>query len=223
MLSAQEWWGIMALYGAGIWPAQAAFYLVALTVTGLVFVRPGGVADSLVRIYLALAFGWISVMFFFLIGRDLFGNQVFGTLFGVVALLFATDLIREKMTFVPPQAGWQRHLSLVLIGLVFAYPLIGLALGHAFPRTVVPGTFPCPTAALALLMLSFALPRADKIALALLLFWAVPLPIFVQIPKYGVYEDAVMLAVGLYTIAILMFEWTHNRPNSGKNHPIATA
>ncbi len=213
MLSAEEWWGVMALYGEKVWPAQVVLYLAGLGAAVLVFVRPGSVANIAMRAYLASAFGWISIVFFLLIGRDLAGNYVFGALFGAVALLFAADLFRGRMDFRPPIADWQRHLSLSLATIVFAYPAISFALGHVFPRTIVPGTFPCPTTALALLMLTFALPRVDKIAYGLLLFWAVPLPPFVQIPRYGVYEDAIMLGIGIYAAVALMRSWFDQRPH----------
>ena len=85
MLSAEEWWGIMALYGAQVRPAQIVFYLAALGVTVLVFACPGSVVNNLMRLYLAAAFAWISIVFFLLIGRDLARSYVFGTLFGTVA------------------------------------------------------------------------------------------------------------------------------------------
>jgi hypothetical protein len=208
MLDAEKWWGIMALYGEQIWPLQVVLYFAALGATILVFARPGVVANMVMRAYLALAFGWISTVFFALIGHDLAGNYVFSALFGVVALLFAADLFRRRMDFRPRSIGWERRASLSLVAIIFAYPAISVALGHAFPRTIVPGTFPCPTTAFALLMLTLALPRADKIVYGLLLLWAVPLPPLVQIPKYGVYEDAIMLGVGIYAAVMLTLRWS---------------
>ena len=102
-------------------------------------------------------------------------------------------------------------MVLALVALIFAYPALSLAFGHVFPRTIVPGTHPCPTTALALLMLSLALPRADKVAYILLLFWAVPLPPTIQIPKYGVYEDAILLGVGIYALIMLIVRWSEER------------
>ena len=214
MLSPEEWWGIIALYGGEIWPAQPILYLCSLAAAALVFFRPGQVADMVMRLWLALAFAWVSVVFFLVIGRDLAGSTLFGVLFGVVALLLAADLFRRRMTFRLPAPGPLRGLVAVLAVAIFAYPAISLALGHSFPRTIVPGTFPCPTTALGLLMLSLALPRADKIAYVLLLLWAVPLPPVVQIPQYGVYEDSIMLIVGVYALVMLVLHWT------GRIHPV---
>jgi hypothetical protein len=41
----------------------------------------------------------------------------------------------------------------------------------------------------------------------LLLFWAVPLPIFAQIPRFGVYEDSIMLVIGIYGLIMLVKNW----------------
>jgi hypothetical protein len=71
----------------------------------------------------------------------------------------------------------------------------------------IPGTFPCPTTALSLLLLTTALPQVNKIAHILLLFWAVPFPPIIQIPKYGVYEDAIIFVVGVYSMIMLVKNW----------------
>lgn len=211
MLDANEWWSIMAMYGQQVWPAQAVLYLIAVVVTLIVLVRPGPLADAAMRAYLALAFGWASIVFFLLIGRDLPGNLVFTGLFGVVSLLFAIDLIRRRMQFRPPSDGVMRAVVWIIALLILAYPAVSLAFGHTFPRTIVTGSFPCPTTALGLLMLTLALPQVDKIAYVLLLLWAVPLPIVIQIPKYGVYEDGIMLGVGIYALVMLILHWSRTR------------
>lgn len=98
-----------------------------------------------------------------------------------------------------------------IAGLIFVYPFASMAFGHGFPHTVATGSYPCPTTALGLFMLTLALPRADRLAYVLLLFWAVPLPPMIQIPKYGVYEDAIMQGVGLYALMQLIRHWSGAR------------
>jgi hypothetical protein len=49
------------------------------------------------------------------------------------------------------------------------------------------------------------MPRVDKIAYILLLVWAVPFPPFIQLPKYGVYEDAIMYAQSLPAMLLAGF------------------
>jgi hypothetical protein len=71
----------------------------------------------------------------------------------------------------------------------------------------MPGTLPCPTTALALLVLTTALPRVDKIAYILLLLWAIPFPPLINLPKYGVYEDTIMFFCGVYSLIVLVRYW----------------
>jgi hypothetical protein len=136
-----------------------------------------------------------------------YGNYVLGAVFIVVAALFAVDLFRQKMHFSLPTAGWRKAATLVLTLLVFCYPLFGLALGHGFTSLIVPGTFPCPTVALGLLLLTTALPQADKVIYILLLICAIPFTPFMQIARYGVYEDTILLATGIYGLVLLLRYW----------------
>jgi hypothetical protein len=207
MLPANEWWGILENYGVKVWPAQAVFFVAAVLIVLLVFLKPGSSANTLVRLYMALSFGWIGVVFFLLLGKGLKGNYFFGSLFIIVAILFAVDVVKQKMDFHPPIVSWQRHLTALLMLFILCYPGFSLLFGHQFPRVIVPGTFPCPTTALALLLLTFSLPRVDKIVYIVLLFWAIPFPPLIQIPKYGVYEDTIMFAIGIYSLVMLLKNW----------------
>ena len=216
MISAEEWWGIMEAYGVRIWPAQAVFYVVAILLVAWLFYKPGRVQSWLVKLYLAIAFAWNAVVFFWVLARDIagdnYGNYFFGSLFIIVSALFVMDLAREKMQFFLPATRWRKNATLALMLLVFCYPLIGIALGHHFPRLIIPGTFPCPTTALGLILLTTALPWVDKIAYILLLVWAIPFPPFVQIPKYGVFEDAIMFVIGIYSLILLWKYWKAETP-----------
>jgi hypothetical protein len=141
------------------------------------------------------------------LGEGLKGNYFFGSLFVIVAILFAVDMLRQKMNFHLPSDGWQRYLTLLLLLIVLCYPIFSIAFGHPFPKMIIPGTFPCPTTALALVLLTTALPRVDRIIYIILLFWAIPFPPLIQIPKYGVYEDIIMLVIGIYSLVMLVKNW----------------
>lgn len=207
MLSAERWWEIIGAYGAGVWPAQAIFFVVAAALVLFLIFKPGKVTTALMKMYLALAFGWNGIVFFMILGKDLVGSYFFGSLFTLVAILCAVDLFRGRIQFRHPEPNWQKYLTLALLLIVFCYPLISLISGHYSPRILIPGTFPCPTTALALLLLTTALPRVDKIMYVILLFWAIPFPPFIQIPRYGVYEDSIMFIAGIYSLIMLVRHW----------------
>ncbi|MBN1103113.1 MAG: hypothetical protein JXL84_06845 [Deltaproteobacteria bacterium] len=207
MLPANEWWGILGAYGAAVWPAQAAFYSIGLLLLVFVFLSGKPIFNLLTKLYMAVSFCWISLVFFLTLGKGLAGGAFFASLFMMIAILFGVDIFRQRMVFRLPEVGWQRGLTLCLALIVMGYPLFSLALGRPLEKTIVPGTFPCPTTAMALVLLATSLPRVNKVLYILLLFWAIPFPPLIQIPRYGVYEDIIMLGVGVYGLVMLVKHW----------------
>ena len=216
MIATEEWWSIIEAYGTRIWPVQIVFYIVAILLIVWLLFKPGRVQNWLTTLYFSIAFAWNGIVFFLILAKDItgvrYGNYFFGSIFIIVSVLFAVDLFRKKMHFSLPAAGWRKYATLALMLLVFCYPLFGIAFGHHFPNLIIPGTFPCPTTALGLLVLTTALPRVNKIAYILLLFWAIPFPPLIQIPKYGVYEDAIMFVSGVYSLVLLLKYWKVRDP-----------
>ena len=215
MISQDEFWRVMEAYGAGISPAQIISYVAAILCVGWVFLRSGKIQSLCAKLYLAIAFAWTGIAFYMILARDMagdsYGNYVFGAVFVVVSALFTVDLFRQRMHFSLPAAGWQRVTSLTLTALVFCYPLFGIAFGHRFPSLIMPGTFPCPTVALGLLLLTTALPQANKVIYILLLICAIPFTPFVQIARYGVYEDTILFTTGIYSLILLVRYWKAER------------
>ena len=211
MIPRDVFWSVMEAYGAGIAPVQIVFYAAAILLVGWLLLRPGRIQSLFAKLYLCVAFAWIAVVFYLMLARDMAGdsyaNYFLASLFIIVSVLFVVDLVRQKMQFSLPAAGWQRYATLVLMLLVLCYPLFGIALGHGFTGLIMPGTHPCPTIALALLLLTTALPQVDKIIYILLLLGAIPFTPFVQIAKYGVYEDTILFATGIYGLVLLLRYW----------------
>lgn len=211
MLTVEEWSRIMENYGAKIWPMQIVFYIVAILLTVWLFLKPGRIQNILMKLYLCIAFTWIGIAFYFIIAKDIagnaYGNYIMGAFFIIISVLFAVDLFRNKMHFSLPTVRWQRYATLVLTILVFSYPWIGMAFGHRFPNLIITGTLPCPTITFCLLLLTTSLPRVNKIIYILLLFLAIPFTPFMQILKYGVYEDIILFATGIYSLILLIKHW----------------
>lgn len=131
------------------------------------------------------------------------GNYFFGALFLVISALFVLDGFRGKMQFILPASGWRKYATLGWLVIVCCYPAFGLLAGHDLKSLIFPGTYPCPTIALALILLTMALPQVDKVIYILLLFLAIPFTPFYQIARYGVYEDVILFAAGLYSLVLL--------------------
>ena len=208
MIPRDEFWRVMQAYGASIWPTQIVFYIAGILLVGWLFLKSGRPQILLAKLYLSIAFAWNGIAFYMILARDMAGgsyaNYVFGSVFIIVSVLFAADLFRQKMQFSLPTVRWRRYATLMLMLLVLCYPLFGMAFGHGFTSLIMPGTFPCPTTALGLLLLTMALPRADRVIYTLLLICAIPFTPFVQIARYGVYEDTILFAAGVYSLGLLL-------------------
>jgi hypothetical protein len=201
----------MQAYGASIWPTQIVFYIAGILLVGWLFLKPGMTQILLAKLYLSIAFAWNGIAFYMILAKGMAGdshvNYVFGSMFIIVSVLFAVDLFRQKMQFSLPTVGWRKYAALMLMLLVFCYPLFGMAFGHSFTSLILPGTFPCPTTALGLLLLTMALPRVDKVIYILLLICAIPFTPFVQIARHGVYEDTILFTIGVYSLVLLLRHW----------------
>jgi hypothetical protein len=211
MITKGEMWAIMQAYGEQIMPIQYLFYIVGILLVGWLFLKPARLHNFLINLYLTIAFVWNAIVFELILARDMArgssGNYFVALMFIIVAVLFLVDSFRKKMQFFLPTGGWRRYATMVLMLLIFCYPLFGLALGHEYSSLIMPGTFPCPTTALGLLLLTMALPQVDKIIYILLLFCAIPYTALILIPRYGVYEDTILLTVGLYGLVLLVRYW----------------
>ena len=207
MIPATEWWNIIGNYGLSIFPMQFINLALGFIIVIFFLVKRNELASRILKVYFVYSFLWIGVIFFFLLGKDLPAYIMQMLLFSSLGILFAIDLKVNKIQFKIPQEKSRRILYFTFLILVFAYPLIGYLLGeHTYPKLIILGSYPCPTAALALVLISGNIRKIDWKIFILLLIWAIPFPIFIQIPQFGVYEDSIMLLSGLYTIGLWIYE-----------------
>lgn len=215
MISPEEWRRIMSGYGASIWPAQIVFFAVAIVLVALTMLKPGRVWDILIKLYFTVSFAWNAILFFLIHARgltgSLYGNVLYFALFMLVSALFAVDIFRRRMSFSLPGERWKKCTTVILVVLVFCYPLIGTLIDHPVTRLLFPGTVGCPTTALALVLLSTSLPRVNRTIYIILLVFAIPATPFLQIARYGVYEDGIMLISGIYALVMLVI-YRKNQP-----------
>jgi len=168
MIAPEKWWGVLESYNVTIFPMQFVMIALAAIAICLLLVRPGTKANIVVKAYFALSFTWIALVFFLILGSELPARYFQAFLFFAIAALFAVDMFRGKMEIRIPESGWLKYVSILLLIIVFSYPLIGMLFGHHYPRMILPGTFPCPTTALALVLLVGGLPGVNKILYILL-------------------------------------------------------
>ena len=201
MLTKQEWWNNMAEYNSIIWPGQYIMLTIAAIIVLFVLLKPSKTSSILMKLYMVIAFGWIGIGFSGVIS----GNYAGTVLFSSIALFFSVDLYKQKLQFVLPKNNSQRVLSLILLLIIFSYPLFGLALGNDSSEIFMIGTYPCPTTSLALVMMTFAFPKINKTLYGLLLFWAM-----MSIPAilmYSVFEDTILFISGIFGLIMLVKNW----------------
>jgi hypothetical protein len=211
MISTNEWWAALQNYNLSIFPIQIVFYLLAVAMLVVFFTQQETIANRVIKGGFVLAFGWIGIVFFLLLGQEFPAHNAQAFLFLSLSVLFAIDSFANTYQFSMPRAGWRKTLTIAGFGLAMAYPLFAIFLGRPTSHWIIPGTFPCPTVALALVFMATTFPSRNRwlylITLGLLSLWAIPFPIMIQIPQMGVYEDSIMLLMGLYSLGMLIRNW----------------
>lgn len=204
-MTTTEFWTQIGLYNQKTLPVQIILVVAALLAIYRIYARPGRTTDRLVKAFLAIAFTWNAIVTFLVFMRNPISTFTGVPLFLAVAVLFLIDIKAGKTTFHFPQAGWKRLLTATWLLLVFAYPMVGWALGHAYPETCTP-MMPCPLTVFALALVAAAAPQVDKKVYIVLLPWAL-----LALPKalgaYDCYEDAILFASGVYGLVELVRNW----------------
>lgn len=205
MMNTEAFWTQVGAYNEATSLVQAVLVVAAMVLTYRVFAKPGAKTDVLMKAFLAFVFAWDGVVFFLIFVRNPISTFTGVPLFLIVATLFAVDVFTKKTKFRLPDAKWQKGLTVFWILSAFLYPLIGWALGHAYPKTCTP-MMPCPLTVFALALVAAAVPNVDKKVYVCLLPWAL-----MALPKcFGAldcYEDCVLFAAGVYGLIVLIKSW----------------
>jgi hypothetical protein len=204
-MDAETFWTQVASYNEATLTIQFVLAAAAVILTVLTFLRPGAKTNILMKTFFAVAFAWNGVVFFLLFVKNPISNFFGAPVFIVLAILFTADIFTKKTEFRFPKAKWKKILTIAWLALVLSYPLIGLPLGHTYPRMLTP-VMPCPLTVFALAMAAAALPNVDRILYIVLLPWALA-----GLPKclgaLDCFEDCVLFAAGVYGLILLVTDW----------------
>ena len=202
-MDGENWWDTSGAYNNAIFPTQIIIMVIGIALTCFLFAKPNTKTSKLMKAYLAFTFAWSGIVFFLIFGKELPGTFLGAPLFIITAILFAGDIFAKKTEFKLPNARWHKYLTIFWILCAFIYPLIGLPLGHYYPKTCMFGVFPCPTTVFALALLAAATPKVDKTAYILLLIWALP-SVGKCFGALDLYEDCVLFLAGVYGLIMLV-------------------
>ncbi len=161
MPTTETFWNQMGAYNEATYIVQIAMIVLAMFLTYLVFAKPGNKANNFMKAFLSFVFALNGIVFFWIYVKSPISTFLGAPLFIIVAILFAVDVFMKKIEFRFPDLKRQKHITISWILLVFLYPLIGLALGHSYPKICIPMA-PCLLTVFAITLVTAAIPKVDK-------------------------------------------------------------
>jgi hypothetical protein len=199
--SIEQFINVFVEYNHTIYPAHLVAYMLGLDALALVFSRKPW-ANRIVVGILAVMWIWMGavyhIAFFAEINR---GAYFFGAGFLLHGLLLVQVTVRDDLQF-----GWAGGAySLTGLGLVvyamLIYPLLGMALGHGWPRSPMFGVAPCPTTIFTFGLLLLTTNPVPIRLLVVPFLWS--MIGFMAALRLTIYED-VGLLVGLVAAAMIL-------------------
>ena len=200
-----EFLGVFERYNEGVWPSQLILYVLAM-IALLAIYRNDKRGRQVLFAVLSLLWAWMGlayhITYFSSINKAAYG---FGMLFIIQGIVFAyVGIIRDKFSF-------DMRIDLyTIIGVVFvvyaliAYPLLGIVLGHMYPRSPTFGV-PCPTTIFTFGVLLFSARRVSFFVLLIPFLWSIVG--FSAAFHLHIFEDIGLIISGLLSTVILTVFW----------------
>ena len=213
----EQFLNVFERYNEALWPMQIVAYAVGIALVGLALTkwkRAGAVIFGvLAAMWAGMAVGYMWMYF-----ADINpAAKLFGAIFLAQAVLLAAMAVRERGAPYGGKRDARTWIGLALITYaMLVYPLLGMALGHGYPRAPMFGLVPCPTTIFTFGMLLLA-GRPKRLLLWLPLVWSV-IGFFAAI-KFGIREDIGLLLAGIVTAVIVL----RVKPAASEETPVRAA
>ena len=192
-------------YNPDVWPLPIVAYVIGIAVLAFIALRPSRAVDRLASGFVALMWLWLGIVFQGMYARDV--NPTLGVTYAVIfvveaALIARTGIFQARLTFRPRANVATVVGALAIIYALVVYPLLGIALGHAYPEAALFGAAPCPTTIVTFGLFLVARPPVPRHLLTIPLIWAVLAPL-AAVPQ-GVVEDSGLFVVGIVASALIV-------------------
>ena len=127
---------------------------------------------------------------------------IFGILIIIQGLIFLYSFIKKNISFSYTGNSYSAIGILLIFYAMIGYFLIGLFIGHTYPRSFPFGLVPCPTTIFTLGLLLWTDKKIPKyiIIIPALLSLAGIVAIF-----KGIYEDIALLVLGLLAVFLILY------------------
>lgn len=188
-----------AAYNERIWPMQLVGFALGLLTLVPLF-RSSRVWDRVVTGVLAFLWLWLGLVFWREAAATMAMLYAPTVLFAVQGALFLYALVRDRITY---GSGELIHTAIGLAFIAYAllgYPLVGLLVGHVYPRAALSPLFPCPGIVLTFGVLLLA-RRVPLYLLVIPTLWAVSGMLWFHL---GMVEDAGLVIAGVVGVIILI-------------------
>lgn len=189
-------------YNQAVWPLQIVLNLWGLVAIVLAF-RKNVWSNRVIAGILAFLWLWIGlayhIAFFAAINPAAYAFGILTIIQGIVFLIFGVFTPRLSFRFRPDVFGITGALFILYAMII--YPLLGYALGHAYPQAPTFG-LPCPTTIFTfgmLLWTDIGLPRS---ALIIPVVWSAVG--FMAALKLGILEDTGLLVAGIVGLVLIL-------------------
>ena len=195
---------VFELYNNAIWPGQVLAYALGLAVLVMAAYRRE-LLDRVVCAVLALAWLWMGIVYHAIyFGAINKAGYIFCALFVIQAVIFLlAGTARSGIAFRPRFNVHGAIGGLFILYAMLIYPLLGIALDHAYPRAPMFGVAPCPTVIFTLgLLLWTANGKLPRYVLVIPLIWSAIG--FTAAISLGIREDIGLLVAGVVTLLLLM-------------------
>jgi hypothetical protein len=205
--SAEQFFGVFAAYNQAVWPIQIVLPAVAIGSVLLAFFRPPG-ASQAIATTLGAFWIWMGVAYHWSYFADINpAARLFGAMFVIEGALFVWLGSRpERLRFEPTKDVFGVAGGVLVVYSLLVYPLLGMAMGRAYPANPTFG-LPCPTTIFTTGMLLWARPRVPWVLLVVPAIWSV---IGVTAVRYfGVVEDSMLPVAGILGGALVL--WGNRR------------
>ncbi len=203
-------------YNETIWPLQIAAYGLGLVAVAALF-RPGRGSDRVIAAALTLMWVWTGVayhgLFFAPINKAAYGFAALFVLQG--AAFFYAGAIRDGLAFGfrSDPAAWVGAVFVLYAAI--AYPLIGVALGHAPVELPMFGVTPCPVTIFTFGMLLMTTMRFSRWLLVIPFAWSLiggSAAILLDVK-----QDWLLLISGIMAVVLIVI-WDRGSPREVKGH-----
>jgi hypothetical protein len=193
---------IFAAYNGAVWPAQVVAYLLAAIAVALLF-RPGRSTDQIVAAVLAAMWLWTGVAYHGLFFATI--NQaaiLFAALFVAEGILLLHAGLAGRLRFAFGRGAAASIGIAFILYAAFLYPLIGTALGHAWPDLPMFGVTPCPVTIFTFGMLLLAKAPVPRLLVVIPFLWSLvggSAAILLDVP-----QDWLLLASGFVAVPLIL-------------------